>query len=112
MDLVSEDMPNGATRLRLSGRLDINGAGEIETRFSALAGAKRALVVDLSSVEFIASMAIRLLLIAAKTLKAKGGRMALLGVRPDVADVLKTARVDALVPIYGDLPAALAAVGS
>jgi len=110
MDLIADDMPNGATRVRLNGRLDIAGAGEIETRFSALAGAKRALIVDLSGVEFIASMGIRMLLIGAKTVKAKGGRMVLLGARPDVADVLKTARIDAIVPLCADLAAAAAAV--
>lgn len=110
MDLIADELPNGATQVRLSGRLDIAGAGQIETRFSALSGAKRALVVDLSDVVFIASMGIRMLLIGAKTVKAKGGRMALVGVRPDVADVLKTSRIDAIIPLYNDLAAASAAV--
>ena len=110
MDLIADELPNGATRVRLKGRLDISGAGQIETRFSAISGAKRALIVDLSDVEFIASMGIRILLIGAKTVKANGGRMALLGARPDVADVLKTSRIDAIIPLYTDLAAASAAV--
>lgn len=110
MNLAAEDLPDGATKVRLDGRLDVTGAGQIETRFSALAGARRALIVDLSAVDFIASMGIRMLLLGANAVKANHGRMVLLGARPDVAAVLKTARIDAIVPMYDDLPAAAAAV--
>jgi hypothetical protein len=42
-------------------------------KFNAAAGARKALVVDLSGTNFIASMGMRLLLIASKTMAAHGG---------------------------------------
>ena len=69
-------------------------------------------IVDLSDVSFIASMGMRLLLIAGRTVAAKGGKMALLAPIPDVDAVLRTARIDGVMPICTARADALAAVSS
>ena len=43
-------------------------AGAIDVKFDVIAGAKRAVVVDLSNVAFMASPGIRLLVMGAKTI--------------------------------------------
>lgn len=109
MDLAVEER-EGVTLVHLDGRLDIAGASAVDLRFSALAGSRRSLVVDLSKVSFLASMGIRLLLTGAKTVAAKGGRMVLVGPDAEVEKVLATAGIDMLIPIHADAASAIAAV--
>jgi anti-sigma B factor antagonist len=112
MEMNLEELPSGVTLAVLRGRLDVAGSSAIELKFNATAGARKALVVDLSGISFIASMGMRLLLIAGKTIAAKGGKMALLAPSPDVASVLRTAGIDSVIPICGARDAAFAAVGA
>jgi anti-sigma B factor antagonist len=107
-----EELSGGATLVVLRGKLDVAGASSIELKFSATAGARKAVVVDLSGVSFVASMGMRLLLLVGKTMAARGGKMALLSPVPDVASVLRTAGIDTVIPIYGARDAAVAAVAA
>jgi anti-anti-sigma factor len=110
MECVVEDVEPGITLIRLSGRLDIAGANAIDLRFSALSGSRRALVVDITAVSFLASMGIRLLLTGAKTAASRGGRLVLMGPEPEVMKVLTMAGIDTLIPIHPDTESAFAAV--
>ncbi len=112
MDMNIEDLAGGITKVTLRGRLDLAAANQAELRFSTVTGAKRAVIVDLAGLTFLASMGIRMLLIGAKTVKSKGGKMALLAPGSEVAAVLKTARIDALIPIYDNDATAIAGVGA
>ena len=112
MDMGLEELEGAVTLAVLRGKLDIAGTAAIDLKFNAAAGARRALIVDLSAVTFISSIGIRLLLIAGRTVAANGGKMALLGPTVDVSGVLRTARIDGIVPICADRAAALAAVAS
>lgn len=79
MNLEFSALPNGASRIKLDGDLDIAGVGAVETRFYAhCAGDPPRIVVDLSGVGFVGSLGIRLLLQAIKTVLARGGRLVLL----------------------------------
>jgi anti-sigma B factor antagonist len=110
MEMSIEELDGGVTLTTLRGRLDVAGAGQIDLKFNATAGARKALIVDLSGVSFIASMGMRLLLIAGRTVAAKGGKMVLLAPTADVDAVLRTARIDGVMPICTARAAALAAV--
>ena len=110
MELKVEKHGDGVTELHLKGRLDTAGTGAIELQFSAATGANRAVIVNLSEVEFLTSLGVRLLLQGAKTAKSKGGKLVLLQPRELVLNVLKTAGIEPLVPTFQDRSAALAAV--
>ena len=69
-------------------------------------------MVDLSAVSFLASYAIRVLLVGAKIVNGKGGRLAILCPDNNVSKVLKTAGMDALIPIHQTQSAATAALES
>ena len=112
MEMTLEELPGGATLVALRGRLDVAGASSIELKFSATAGARKAVVVDLLGVSFIASMGMRLLLLVAKTMAARGGKMALLSPVPEVASVLHTAGIDTVIPICNERDTAVAAVAA
>ena len=79
INLEFSSLPNGVSRIKLDGDLDISGVGAVETRFYAhCAGDPPRVLVDLSGVGFVASLGIRMLLQAIKTVSARGGRLILL----------------------------------
>jgi anti-sigma B factor antagonist len=112
MDMQVEELDGGVTNVMLRGRLDTVGAGAIDLKFSAVAGSKRAIVVDLSGIDFLASLGIRVLVMGAKAVRNKGGKLVLLSPDENVHSVLTTAGIEQLIPILFDRPAAIAAVQS
>ncbi len=107
MQLEFSTMPNGIRFIKLNGRLDIAGAGEIETRFTGCcAGEKPHVLVDLSGVEFLASIGIRLLNLNAKSIARRGGKMVLLRPIPEVLNILEITGIPAIIPIYSGLESA------
>jgi anti-anti-sigma factor len=111
MEMQVEELEGGVTNVVLRGRLDIVGARAIDLKFNAIAGAKRAIIVDLSDVDFISSLGIRVLVIGARAAKNKGGKVVLFSPGENVSLVLTTAGIDELIPVMFDRSAAVAAVG-
>ncbi len=111
MELRNSEIDNGIQLLALSGRLDMIGAGEIETKFAGYCSGDHVLmIVDLSGVEFLASIGIRLLTLNARSIVNRGGRMVLLKPRPEVRDVLEMTGIPAIIPIYDNLESAEAVI--
>jgi anti-sigma B factor antagonist len=110
MEMIVEETDGGVTNVILRGRLDTAGADSIDLRFNAVAGAKRAVVVDLSNVNLLTSLGIRVLLLGARAVKSKGGKLVILSPDANVRAVLQAARTDTLIPIFDDRNAAIAAV--
>lgn len=107
MHLESEALANNITRIALSGRLDIVGAREIDLKFQALTTNKKAaIIVDLSGVDFIASIGIRTLLAGARGQSGRGGKVVLLNPQAAVKGVLQTAGISDLIPVFDDQSAA------
>lgn len=107
MDLQYSELENGIRLIKLSGKLDIDGTGEIETRFREYcSGEKARVAVDLSGVDFLASIGIRLLTLTAKSIASRGGRMVLLNPTPDVQNVLEITGIPAVIPIYSNFESA------
>ena len=102
MNLEVAELENGITKVTLSGRLDIEGALKIDSEFNAVAEEKKKVVVDLSDVTFIASLGIRTLITGAKAAANNGGKIVLLDPQPNVEKVLRTSRVDTVIPIAHD----------
>ncbi len=93
--------------IKLIGKLDIIWVGEIETKFAGYcAGDKVRVVVDLSEVDFLASIGIRLLILTAKSVASRGGKMVLLNPIPEVQSVLEITGMPAIIPIYSHLESA------
>ena len=112
MQIDSEQLEGSILKINLAGRLDLAGAKDIDQRFAKLTAAPRnAVIVDLSKVVFLASIGIRLLLISAKELEERGGRMALLSPDATVAKVLELSGLDMTIGVFRDLQAARDAVG-
>jgi anti-anti-sigma factor len=111
MELVYADLDDGIRKIDLKGRLDLEGANAIDLKFTALtATQKNFIVVDLSGVEFIATLGIATLVRNAKAARLRSGNLVLLNPQPNVANVLATTRIDTIVPVYWSLEDARAHV--
>jgi len=99
------------TRLTLVGRLDINGAAVAEIPIGLAAKASRGLIIDMSQVSFVAARGVRHLIMAAKTLDRRGGKLVLFAVVDPVAEVLETMGVSDLIPMAASEADALDMVG-
>lgn len=101
MEIHYRELENDIRLIKLIGDLDILGVGEIETKFSGYcAGENPLIVVDISEVEFLASIGIRLLNLNAKSIASRGGRMVLLNPIPEVKNVLEVAGIPDIIPVY------------
>lgn len=95
-----------------SGRVDNSSAGACEREVAGLLeSGKASLVIDLSQVDYLSSAGLRVLLVAAKGCKARGGSAILVGPQGPVLEVLKMSGFDRLLNIAHDREAAVAALG-
>lgn len=107
MELHYSELNNNIRMIKLKGRFDIIGTGQIETRFAGHCGGENVrVVVDLSEVDFLASIGIRLLMLTAKSMISRGGKMVLLSPTPDVFQVLEITGIPAVIPVYSHLESA------
>jgi anti-anti-sigma factor len=110
MEIATEELPGGITRVILAGSMDIAGAAAIDLRMNVIAGAHNIVLVDLRHVSFIGSMGLSALVAPARAIKSRGGKMVLFGPNEMVAQVLNTSGIDAVIPVYSDLETAVAAL--
>jgi anti-sigma B factor antagonist len=108
MGITTEELPGGITKVILEGNLDIGGAAAIDLQMNIIAGAHKAVLVDLQKISFIGSMGLRALVSPARAIKNRGGIMVLFGPNAMVEKVLRTSGIDTVIPVHHDLQAALA----
>lgn len=103
---------NGMRHVVLSGRLDFHGVEEIiEQLSSLLASAETDVLIDLAHATLICSMGIRALILNAKYIQQRGGRMALLiGDGTMVSNTLRSVGIETLLPVYTSLAEAQASL--
>ena len=101
LQVIRED--DDLTHLGIRGRMDMMGLEGMELKFTAHTVSRRKpTLIDLSEVEFIASLGLRLLISAAKGLKRYGAKMVLLNPQPSVENVLKASGFNEIIPITHD----------
>lgn len=111
MQFEMDELEGGLTLVRLIGRLDTSGVDRVETRFAAVATRRgSSVVLDMSGVEFVGSMGIRMLISTGRALTAQSQRIALFGVQPQVRDVLDRVGLPALMPVTADRAGAIEAI--
>ncbi|HVZ45991.1 MAG TPA: STAS domain-containing protein [Ramlibacter sp.] len=111
MEFEVSQLDDHCNLVRLTGRMDSPGVDRIETRFTAaVTAANRDAVVDLSGVDFLASMGIRMFIANARAMSGKGKRLALFGATEMVRDVLESVAIDQIIPVAADQDQALRAL--
>lgn len=102
MSISHSDVGRDLRKIVITGRLDIPGADSVAPALEALtAEPKKAVVVDLSALKFLASIGIRSLIVCAKAVQKRGGKMTLvIGENSSVAMSLEATGIDALIPAF------------
>jgi anti-sigma B factor antagonist len=100
---------DGVKKVILSGRLDTAGVDMVGSKFSAgvVAGGRPAMV-DLSRVEFLASLGVRMLISAARALALNGGKLVLFAPTAPVMEVIEVMGLDEIIPTVSSESEALA----
>jgi anti-anti-sigma factor len=98
--MESVDLGPRLVKITFTGRLDTPGVDSIETRFIAtlVPNAKNA-VIDMSQVDFISSMGIRMLVSAARSLKMRQAALSLFGVQDQVNQVLELVSIGQMIRV-------------
>ena len=100
MKIEINESPDGLRRVTLAGRLDTPAVLDIEPRFvTGLVPGGKSAIVDLSQVEFISSMGIRMFLSVARTLQDKQARLVFYAPQQRVNEVLESTSFRKLVPV-------------
>ncbi len=98
------------------GRIDHTSAGELETMLTPLweksAVDKSSLVLDFSGVDYISSVGLRVLMIAAKEMRASGARIAIADLKPVVAEIFAISRFDRVLEVFSSVRGALESLSS
>ena len=111
MQMQVGDAGEAVLKVSLNGRLDTPGVDQIETQLTAhLVPRGARAIIDLSQVTFIASGGIRMFITIARVLGKRGGKLALFGAPPLVAQVLETTSLNDLVPVRPDAASAMVVV--
>ena len=113
MELETQDIDDDTRVIRIHGRLDAPGVDRLEARFNAavVVGGHHALV-DLSRVDFIASLGLRLFIVAVRAAAYKGRQIAFFGAQPAVRQVLEHAAFERIAPLAPDLAGARALISA
>ena len=83
------------------GRIDLSNADPFRDRLlEALALAPKAMVVDLSKVEYISSAGLRSLMIALKAAKGEGKALAVAALAPLTREIFAISRFDIVFPVF------------
>ena len=109
MDLETVDIGGDTHVISIHGRLDALGVDRLEAKFNAAVtvGSHHALV-DLSRVDFIASLGLRMFIVAVRAGTRKGKQIVFFGAQPGVRQVLEHSAFEKIAPLAVDLPAARA----
>ena len=109
MEMTVVELAPGALCVALRGRMDTAGVDKVETPFSAaVKGSAGDVAIDLGAVTFLASMGVRMIISAARDLRAKGRNLVLFGAQPLVQSTLEMVALDQIIPILPDRAAAQA----
>jgi anti-anti-sigma factor len=111
MQISTEEIPGGITRVTLDGRLDIAGAAAVDLKMNLIGGSAKKLLIDLGKLAFLGSMGLRSIVTPARAVKSRGGKVVLFAPNEMVESVLKTSGIDTLLPVCHDLDAAIAELG-
>jgi len=95
-----------------AGRLDQSSATAFEQALLPLLDDSSAagLIVDLGQVEYISSVGLRVLMIAAKQMRARKARIAAAALQPIVAEIFAISRFDSVFEVFPSVRDALCAV--
>ncbi len=95
-----------------TGRIDHHSAAELEAQLMPLVAGEiqrqGALVLDFSGVDYISSVGLRVLMIAARQMRAAQARLSVAALQGVVSEIFTISRFDKVLVVHATLDAALA----
>jgi anti-anti-sigma factor len=99
MQVDKVDLGDAVTMVRLNGKLDFAGSEVAGMPLATAAGASILVIVDMTDVSFVASIGVRHLVMAAKTMNARKAKLVLMSPNEAVEQVLTTMGIVQMIPI-------------
>lgn len=100
MEIQETPRADGITQLALIGKLDIVGLHAVDIKFHGYTAARRRhAIVDLSRLEFIASLGIGMIYSCSKSMERHKVRMVLVNPPATIDEVLRLTGIDQAMPI-------------
>ena len=106
MEIRARETPE-ARILELEGRLDSDGADAAEAPLLALLHGRVTVLVDLAKLTFVGSAGLRVIIKAAKQMKAAKCSLKFFGASAGVAKVFEISGIDSLLELHDDATSAL-----
>ena len=107
---ISTQQSADVTIVQLGGSASMGEIDAFSRQTDRLAAARpKRLVLDLSGLDFLASLAIGQLVALSKAVKLHGGKVSLAAPKPEVLAVLNRCNLSAILPVFTTLDEALAA---
>lgn len=114
MELV-EQMHGAVKVATVSGRIDQTTAAQFQNLLAPLLETVKAgaapLLLDFSGVDYISSVGLRVLMLAARQIKAQQGTIVIAALTPMVAEVFQISRFHLVFPVHPDVATAIANLG-
>ena len=99
---------SGYSVVKVEGRLDTVSAPDFEKKVRAwIDEGTSALIVDFTDLEYISSAGLRVLLVAAKSAKAAGGKLSCCSLKGVVRKVFEVSGFSTMLPVYESLESAV-----
>ena len=111
MDVTTRHFGN-VTVVAATGRVDQSSASELESALSRLWGSPdvASLVLDFSGVEYISSVGLRVLMIAARHIRGRRARIAVTGLQAVVAEIFAISRFNTVLEVFPTVRDAIVAL--
>ena len=104
MSVSFRDVGNDLRHITIFGRLDMEGTEALSARIMELVEApKKGVVIDISPLQFLASVGIRVLIASAKAVQQRGGKLVIVATPGSAASMsLEATGIDNLIPVFAE----------
>ena len=112
VEMVTRELSPGITAISFTGRLVLgNRLTDVEHAIRWRIGqGSRKLVLDFSGLEYIDSAGIGVLAVCFRSMEREGGKVAIVGVKGRVKDLLELTHLDHVAAVYPDVASAQSAL--
>ncbi|MCY4050530.1 MAG: STAS domain-containing protein [Gammaproteobacteria bacterium] len=108
--MLELEQEQNAYILKVSGRIDGSNAAEFQSKIQdSIPQEASTVILDLNDLDYISSAGLRVILLLAKNLKGKKGKLSMCSVSGPVKDVFTISGFSAIIPTYDNRESALSA---
>ena len=107
---ISTRTTNHIHIVAIAGSLDSTSSPEAQKSLESVLASAKNVLLDFSDLDYISSAGLRVLLGAAKHLRASGGKLGMFGLNQSVREVFDISGFSSILPVYGTEADALGAM--